>query len=245
MNGRGATRTSASSWCDAATSTGSKFSADLPDELSQALLDAWRGMSEPPREGFRILAVGGRPADLGTLEGVVGAARSLVCRVDPRGHRRRGRRDRARRCLVPTPSAGGCAGGVLPARRGGPGARGVGGPLGVGLRRRSREERGCGRPRVSLRERLATPRLLSVRWSRVPTSPRSSTVNARPRTCWSGRSTCGSGRPTPATPSAMHKLWSGPASPADGWGGPEMSIGSSSRRVIWSPPSVTRCGRAG
>ena len=46
--------------------------ADLPDELSQALLDAWRGMSKPTREMSRILAVGGRPADLGTLEAVAG-----------------------------------------------------------------------------------------------------------------------------------------------------------------------------
>ena len=44
--------------------------ADLPDELSQALLDAWRGMSGQTRELSRILAVCGRPADLRALEGV-------------------------------------------------------------------------------------------------------------------------------------------------------------------------------
>ena len=43
---------------------------DLPDELSQALLDAWRSMSAPAREIARILAVAGRPTDLGSLDAV-------------------------------------------------------------------------------------------------------------------------------------------------------------------------------
>ena len=43
---------------------------DLPEELSQALLDAWRGMSAPAREITRILAVAGRPTDLRTLAAV-------------------------------------------------------------------------------------------------------------------------------------------------------------------------------
>ena len=43
---------------------------DLPDELSQALLDAWRGMSAPAREITRILAIAGRPTDLRTLAAV-------------------------------------------------------------------------------------------------------------------------------------------------------------------------------
>jgi DNA-binding CsgD family transcriptional regulator len=37
--------------------------ADLPDELSQALLDTWRGLSPDGREVSRILAVAGRPTD--------------------------------------------------------------------------------------------------------------------------------------------------------------------------------------
>ncbi len=44
--------------------------ADLPDELSQALLDSWRGVSGPAREVSRILAVGGRPADARALQDV-------------------------------------------------------------------------------------------------------------------------------------------------------------------------------
>ena len=43
---------------------------DLPEELSQALLDAWRSMSAPAREIARILAIAGRPAELRTLTGV-------------------------------------------------------------------------------------------------------------------------------------------------------------------------------
>ena len=40
---------------------------DLPDELSQALLEAWRGLSATSREIARILAIAGRPAELPTL----------------------------------------------------------------------------------------------------------------------------------------------------------------------------------
>ncbi len=43
---------------------------DLPDELSQALLDAWRGLSGPAREIARILAIAGRPTDLRTLAAI-------------------------------------------------------------------------------------------------------------------------------------------------------------------------------
>ena len=43
---------------------------DLPDELSHALLDAWRGLSAPAREITRILAVAGRPTDLRTLAAI-------------------------------------------------------------------------------------------------------------------------------------------------------------------------------
>lgn len=45
---------------------------DLPDELSQALLAAWRGLSATSREIARILAVAGRPADLRALDRVAG-----------------------------------------------------------------------------------------------------------------------------------------------------------------------------
>ena len=41
--------------------------ADLPDELSEALLDAWRGLSSAGRELTRILAVGGRPTEPAVL----------------------------------------------------------------------------------------------------------------------------------------------------------------------------------
>ena len=41
--------------------------ADLPDELSEALLDAWRGLSSTGRELTRILAVGGRPTEPSVL----------------------------------------------------------------------------------------------------------------------------------------------------------------------------------
>ena len=60
--------------------------ADLPDELSQALLDAWRGLTPAGREITRVLAVAGRPtnaavltavaADIGVLE--VGFLREVV-----------------------------------------------------------------------------------------------------------------------------------------------------------------------
>jgi DNA-binding CsgD family transcriptional regulator/tetratricopeptide (TPR) repeat protein len=43
---------------------------DLPDELSHALLDTWRGLSREARETSRILAIGGRPSDLRTLAAV-------------------------------------------------------------------------------------------------------------------------------------------------------------------------------
>ena len=56
---------------------------DLPDELSQALLDAWRGMSAPAREIARILAIAGRPTDLRTLAGDRRGARRLPGRVGP------------------------------------------------------------------------------------------------------------------------------------------------------------------
>jgi len=41
--------------------------ADLPDELSQALLDAWRGLTSAAREITRVLAVAGRPTDAAVL----------------------------------------------------------------------------------------------------------------------------------------------------------------------------------
>jgi DNA-binding CsgD family transcriptional regulator/tetratricopeptide (TPR) repeat protein len=43
---------------------------DLPDELSQALLDAWRGLSPTSRELTRVLAVGGRPTTPAVLASV-------------------------------------------------------------------------------------------------------------------------------------------------------------------------------
>jgi DNA-binding CsgD family transcriptional regulator/tetratricopeptide (TPR) repeat protein len=45
----------------------SELPDDLPDELSQALLDAWRGLSAAARETTRILAIAGRSTDLRTL----------------------------------------------------------------------------------------------------------------------------------------------------------------------------------
>jgi hypothetical protein len=48
----------------------SELPDDLPDELSHALLDAWRGLSASAREITRILAVAGRPSDLGTLAAI-------------------------------------------------------------------------------------------------------------------------------------------------------------------------------
>ena len=44
--------------------------ADLPDELSQALLDAWRGLTSAGREITRVLAVAGRPTDAAVLSAV-------------------------------------------------------------------------------------------------------------------------------------------------------------------------------
>ncbi len=43
---------------------------DLPDELGQALLDSWRGLSSSGREITRVLAVGGRPAEPAVLASV-------------------------------------------------------------------------------------------------------------------------------------------------------------------------------
>ena len=44
---------------------------DVPDELGQALLDSWRGLSSSGREITRVLAVGGRPAEPAVLASVV------------------------------------------------------------------------------------------------------------------------------------------------------------------------------
>jgi hypothetical protein len=43
----------------------------VPEELGQALLDAWRGLPDAAREVSRLLAVGGRPTDVRTLGVVV------------------------------------------------------------------------------------------------------------------------------------------------------------------------------
>ena len=48
----------------------SELPDDLPDELSHALLDAWRSMSAPAREVTRILAIAGRPTHLRTLAAI-------------------------------------------------------------------------------------------------------------------------------------------------------------------------------
>ncbi len=43
---------------------------DVPDELGQALLDSWRGLSSSGRKITRVLAVGGRPAEPAVLASV-------------------------------------------------------------------------------------------------------------------------------------------------------------------------------
>ncbi len=65
----------------------SELPDDLPHELSHALLDAWRGLSDPAREIARILAVAGRPTDLRTLAAIaaelgISQARSIREAVD-------------------------------------------------------------------------------------------------------------------------------------------------------------------
>ena len=72
----------------------SELPDDLPDELSQALLDAWRGLSAPAREITRILAIAGRPTDLRTLAAIAAGLDIPERRGGPRGRRRRGRRAR-------------------------------------------------------------------------------------------------------------------------------------------------------
>ena len=54
----------------------SELPDDLPDELSQALLDAWRSMSAPAREIARILAIAGRPTDLRTWTAIAATSAS-------------------------------------------------------------------------------------------------------------------------------------------------------------------------
>ena len=83
-SGLGATRTSASCWCDAATSTPPSCPDDLPDELNHALLDAWRGLSTPAREVTRILAVAGRPTDPRTLAAIAEALDTPESRASAR-----------------------------------------------------------------------------------------------------------------------------------------------------------------
>ena len=130
----------------------SELPEDLPDELSHALLDAWRGMSAPAREITRILAIAGRPTQLRTLASIAaelgvsqtGSVREAVdAGVIVIERRRR---------LVPAPAAGGGAGRDIPARRGYAGACGVGGPPRVSLDRGCRRAAPVGRHRVPPRE---------------------------------------------------------------------------------------------
>ena len=93
-NGRGATRTSASCLVRRGDLGSAELPDDLPDELSQALLDAWRSMSAPAREIARILAIAGRPTDLRTLAAMAAELGVSAGGVGPRGRRRRGGRAR-------------------------------------------------------------------------------------------------------------------------------------------------------
>ena len=68
--GRGATRTSASYWCDAATSTPPSCPTTCPTSSARRCSTPGEGCRPPAREITRILAVGGRPTDLRTLAAI-------------------------------------------------------------------------------------------------------------------------------------------------------------------------------
>ena len=186
---------------------------DLPDELSQALLDAWRSMSSPAREIARILAIAGRPTEPRTLAGVAaelgvpqaGSVREAVdagvlvlVAVTVSGS--------GTRCWPrcwPRPTC--------PARR----HRSTRpGPL-TWSRSPPRVSTSCAawatsrRTTSSAGEASAAFRALL----KVPTSPRSSARVARRPTCWSGRPTCGTGcrrhrqrQPCPASGARWRRL---------------------------------------
>ena len=193
---------------------------DLPDELSQALLDAWRSMSAPAREITRILAIAGRPTDLRSA--------GRRCRRDRRLRQpRRSARPSTREssCSVRDGAwfrhpllAGVLAESYLPGEAAPVHAAWAAHLESVSDRGRRRAAP-ARRPRLPPRAgRRRRPRR-SPHSSRVPTSPRSSARVARPPTCWSGRPTCGRWLPTPPTPSATHGCSSAPAMPACGSGG--------------------------
>ena len=197
------------------------------------------------REIARILAIAGRPTDLRDAWPPLPRARRLRHRVGPRGRRRGSRRARARRCLVPAPAAGRGAGRDLPARRGGTGARGLGRP-----------------PRVVLRPRGSTSCAGSA--TSPPTTSAPATAAAAFTALLQGADLAEKlGAPREAADLLVRAadLWEVAADATDtvghatllerageachGSGGRRRATACSARHLTSSPPSATRCGRAG
>ena len=224
----------------------SELPDDLPEELSQALLDAWRSMSAPAREIARILAIAGRPTDLRTLAAVAARARRLRGRVGPRGRRRRGGRARAAtvsgsgtRCWPAVLAESYLPGEAAPVHAAWAAHLESFSADGVDELRRLGD--------LASHHEHAGQRVRGVRRAPPGCRPRREARRAS-----RGRRPAGpGGRPVgggcrrhrhrrPCTASGARRQW-----PADGWGGHRRAIACSARHVTWSPPSATRCGRAG
>ena len=228
----------------------SELPDDLPDELSQALLQAWRGMSDPARETARILAIGGRPSDLRTLTAIAaglglpqaGSIREavdagvVVFGEDGAWFRHPLLADVLAQTYLPGEAAPVHA--AWAAHLESLSADGVD------------ELRRLG-DLASHHERAGDASGAFAPCSEAPNSAKSSAPPARPPTCWSGRPTYGSPVPSPPTPSAERGCSSERASPATGRAKPRrlptLPLGTRSglpeRDPLWASRLTARVAR--
>ena len=216
---------------------------DLPDELSEALLDAWRGMSGEAREITRILAIAGRPTDLRTLTAIAAelgisqagsvreAVNTGVVVIGDDGVWFR------HPLLTAVLAESYLPGEAAPVHAAWAAHLETVSTDGVDELRRLGDL-------ASHHEAPATARRRSPHSSRAPTLPRSSARLARPPTYWSGRPTSGRRVPTRTTPWAERGCSSAPEMPARGWNGCKTPIGYTARHATSSPTRATRYGRA-
>ena len=222
----------------------SELPDDLPHELSHALLDAWRGLSDPAREIARILAVAGRPTDLQTLAAIaaelgISQAGSIREAVDA-GVVVIGREDAwFRHPLL----ADVLAESYLP---------GEAAPVHAAWARRIAAKTTAGIDELRRLGDLATHHekagegtLAFRHWNGAPRRRGNWERTSKLLTCWRGRLTCGTpGLPNPTTIRPGRDCWSKPGEPAWRWSGCAKGSDSSARpRTSWTR-SVTRCGPA-